>query len=279
MDALLDRAEKASPTAAAILKQAREKGVSYVFSDNLKKAYGGYIPCENKVCLSSNVSNDLLLTILVHESRHALQTMRKDLKLNVKSAVMINRAQEADAMAVQCRAAYEMWRTEPQAFVKFTDLYPNIMAAFHFSSEKKKDARAAMGAAFKEWFRNETYVSAYDEAALDFMALGKTRPKSFSRNVTSKEIAETLCVFEGQQYVHSAFLESRRATTVREDIAVKAAQTEVKHTFPKHAVVSDTSADYFFIKRKDGGIITPAHRGREAAATLLYASLTEKRGR
>lgn len=277
INSLIERATKASPIAADVLKKAQDNGVSFVFDDGMKNAVGAYNPLFKKVCLSSRASDETLLTTIVHESRHATQKLRKDFSQDLKSAIQINRAQEADAMAVQCAAAFEMRRSEPDAFLDFSTEYNYIMWGFHKNYEKTHSMDAGIEGAFKSWYENDRYISSYDERAVDFMRIGKSQRSAFTQNVPEKDIADALCRFNGKRYIGAAFLGSQKATTVHADIAKRAELLEKKGLFGILRGKENCSTDYFFLRNEDGTVHKPKRRSSEETEIIKAALRTKGR--
>ena len=299
INSLIERATKASPIAADVLKKAQDNGVSFVFDDGMKNAVGAYNPLFKKVCLSSRASDETLLTTIVHESRHATQKLRKDFSQDLKSAIQINRAQEADAMAVQCAAAFEMRRSEPDAFLDFSTEYNYIMWGFQKNYEKTHSMDAGIEGAFKSWYENDRYISSYDERAVDFMRIGKSQRSAFTQNVPEKDIADALCRFNGKRYIGAAFLGSQKvkfvdndnrmwyigaaflgsqkATTVHADIAKRAELLEKKGLFGILRGKENCSTDYFFLRNEDGTVHKPKRRSSEETEIIKAALRTKGR--
>lgn len=274
---LIERASKASPIAASVLKEAQNSGVTFVFDDGMKNAVGAYNPLAHRIFLSSWASDETLLTTIVHEGRHATQKLRKDFSQDLKSAIQINRAQEADAMAVQCAAAFEMRRSEPDAFSDFSTEYNYIMWGFQKNYDKTHSMDAGMEGAFKGWYENDRYVSSYDERVVNFMRIGKSQRSAFTREVSEKDIADALCKFNGKRYIGAAFLGNQKATTVRTEIAKRAELLERKGLFGILKSRENCSTDYFFLRNEDGTVRKPKRRSTEGVEIVKAALRTKGR--
>lgn len=270
MENLIRRTEKASPIAADILKQAREKGVKFKFG-NLNNAYGAYSRYRNEIILSPQYSDEDLMTTLVHEGRHSLQELRRDSSQNLKTAIVVDRANEADAFAFQAAAAFEMKKTAPRAYAAFLYKYPNLMWRYEKEFYKNRKVEDGLGGAFKEWFNNYVYVESYDKRTVDFMKLARTQRGAYRQNLNGEEVAAKICRYKGRGYLQDGFLSSRKALTVSEEIAAGAEQAEKGHIRHTLLPAKQTSADLFYVMKDNGTTALPKRREEKRNVALVNA--------
>lgn len=95
------------------------------------------------VSLNEKASDAKLLSTIVHECRHSEQTPVHDHTYSVYDSVCEVRAMEADAMAHECAAVYQMRKAEPETYEAFCERHGGIMKAYETSFEARKDPAAA----------------------------------------------------------------------------------------------------------------------------------------
>lgn len=221
---IISRAVNGSKTALAVLKEAEKKGLSmnkYMFA-SLEGVHASYSPFFNVILLNTHSSDEQLASTIVHEARHACQIGRKfDYKNDALTTIMQTRVPEADAMAIQCAAAYEMGveGTDDKVWKAFCAGHSEIAKAYREEKEKGK-GQTALSAAFQAWFDDVPYVNSYDKGEAESISGRGVYSDSFSSKISSKEILQDLCVFDGSNYMSSAinFLETPRALWVTESV-------------------------------------------------------------
>lgn len=264
VDRLIDRICKSSPTGKKIVESAIARGISIGIDGDKGNSLGSYIPSMKYVSLNEKASDAKLLSTIVHECRHSEQTPVHDHTYSVYDSVCEVRAMEADAMAHECAAVYQMRKAEPETYEAFCERHGGIMKAYETSFEARKDPAAAKNEAFKAWYDHAEYVELYDCATVEFMAMGSLYSGAYKKEIPSKEMAENI------GYVEPEFFTSARASTVSEETAKDAAKAERGHI--RHALKIfnrskiKTSADKFFVRAADGTVSAPK---QTAAADIL----------
>ncbi len=255
VDRLIDRICKSSPIGKKIVESAIARGISIGIDGDKGNSLGSYIPSMKYVSLNEKASDAKLLSTIVHECRHSEQSPVHDHTYTVYASVCEVRAMEADAMAHECAAVYQMRKAEPETYAAFCKRHGGIMQAYETSFETHKEADKAKAEAFKAWYDHAEYVEMYDRSTVDFMALGKLYTGGYKKDLSSKQLSEDI------GYVEPAFFASDRARTVSEEIAKEAAKTERGHM--RHALKFfgkskiQTSADNFFVRGRDGKVTAP----------------------
>ena len=264
VDRLIDRICKSSPTGKKIVESAIARGISIGIDGDKGNSLGSYIPSMKYVSLNEKASDAKLLSTIVHECRHTEQTPVQDQTYSVYDSVCEVRAMEADAMAHECAAVYQMRKAEPETYEAFCERHGGIMKAYETSFEARKDPAAAKNEAFKAWYDHAEYVELYDCATVEFMAMGSLYSGAYKKEIPPKEMAENI------GYVEPEFFTSARASTVSEETAKDAAKAERGHI--RHALKIfnrskiKTSADKFFVRAADGTVSAPK---QTAAADIL----------
>ena len=264
VDGLINRICKSSPLGKKIVESAIARGISIGIDGDKGNSLGSYIPSMKYVSLNEKASDAKLLSTIVHECRHSEQSPVHDHTYTVYASVCEVRAMEADAMAHDCAAVYQMRKAEPETYAAFSKRHGGIMKAYETSFEARKDPAAAKNEAFKAWYDHAEYVELYDCATVEFMAMGSLYSGAYKKEIPPKEMAENI------GYVEPEFFTSARASTVSEETAKDAAKTERGHI--RHALKIfnrskvKTSADKFFVRAADGTVSAPK---QTAAADIL----------
>lgn len=215
MRRLMETAKKNSPTAARTINYAFAYGCGFNFQD-VDKAYGAYDKSNNMVYLNPKYSDEELLSTLVHECRHALQPKEFETWANnIRTNLQWVRAAEADAMAHECAAAYEMKNDLPQVWNIFKQKHTGIATAYEAAADKPDKA---LGEAFKAWHDDLKYVSKYDKNTLDQLSfyVGRAGTNFLKGSIPAEEIGEKMCRKDGKSYLEKGFMESAGALTVDE---------------------------------------------------------------
>ena len=250
---IIDRVSKSSPLGRKIVNSALSKGVVIEMEQGDNNVNGRYVPSMKCVFLNAYVPDDVLLATIVHECRHSEQSLDYGHTYSVHSAVSIVRALEADAMAHECAAVYQMRKTEPETYDAFCFRHEKVMKAYEQSFETEKDENKAKEEAFKAWYDHQEYVEQYDAHTVDYMAMGKLYAGAYKKEVSSKDFLNDI------GYVNPDFFNSARANTVSHDVAKGAEKVERSHI--RHLLKFDksnikTSAEKFFVRSQSGQIET-----------------------
>lgn len=270
VEKLVARICKSSPLGKKIVESAVERGVCIGFDGDKGKALGSYTPSMKYVSLNDTATDAQLLSTIVHECRHSEQKPVHDHSYSVCSNIAEVRAVEADAMATECAAVYQMRKAEPETYDAFCKRHGGMMRAYEQSFSAEKDADKARAEAFKAWYDHAEYVEQYDRAVVDFMGMGMLYSGAYKKEITPKQLADEI------GYVDAGFFASARANTVSEKTAQEAAKVERGHV--RHALrlfgrsKIKTSADYFYVRSADGKVEPPKRERNIAAAVIGKAN-------
>lgn len=268
VEQLIARVCKSSPLGKKIVESAIERGVCIGIDGDKGNCLGSYTPSLKYVSLDEKAPDAKLLSTIIHECRHSEQSPIRDHSYSVYSNVAEVRAVEADAMAHECAAVYQMRKAEPDTYAAFCERHGGMMKAYEASFEKDKNADKAKSEAFKAWYDHASYVENYDRSVVDFMEMGKLYSGAYKKEISAKQLADEI------GYVDAAFFDSARANTVSEKTAKNAAKVERGHV--RHALKLfgrskiKTSADYFYVRASDGKVEPPKRqRFNPAVANAL----------
>ena len=212
---LMDTARQNSPTAAKVINTAFAYGCGFNFN-RLDKCQGAYDPVCNMVYLNPARSDEELLTTLVHESRHSLQPKDfKNAQNNIRTNLQWTRATEADAMAHECAAAFEMGAVLPKVWDSFKQKHAGIASSYE-AAIQSGDQNKALNEAFKAWHDDAKYVAIYDTETIDRLSYlsGRGQANALKNDIPAEEIGRRICRKDGESYLESGFMTSARALTV-----------------------------------------------------------------
>lgn len=266
---LIARICKSSPLGKKMVESAIERGVCIGIDGDKGKALGSYTPSMKYVSLSDKATDAQLLSTIVHECRHSEQNPVHDHSYSVYSNIAEVRAVEADAMAHECAAVYQMRKAEPETYDVFCKRHGGMMRAYEQSFVADKDENKAKAEAFKAWYDHAEYVENYDRAVVDFMGMGMLYSGAYKKEIAPKQLADEI------GYVDAGFFASARANTVSEKTATETAKVERGHV--RHALKLfgkskiKTSADYFYVRSADGKVEAPK-RERNPVAVIGKAN-------
>ena len=255
VEKLIARVCKSSPLGKKIVESAIERGVCIGIDGDKGNCLGVYTPSLKYVSLDEKAPDAKLLSTIIHECRHSEQSPIRDHSYSVYSNVAEVRALEADAMAHECAAVYQMRKAEPDTYAAFCERHGGMMQAYEASFEKDKNADKAKSEAFKAWYDHASYVENYDRSVVDFMGMGMLYSGAYKKEITPKQLSQEF------GYVDEAFFASARANTVSEETAKNTAKVERGHV--RHALKLfgrskiKTSADYFYVRTSDGKVEPP----------------------
>lgn len=269
VEKLIARICKSSPLGKKMVESAIERGVCIGIDGDKGMALGSYTPSMKYVSLSDKATDAQLLSTIVHECRHSEQNPVHDHSYSVYSNIAEVRAVEADAMAHECAAVYQMRKAEPETYDVFCKRHGGMMRAYEQSFVADKDENKAKAEAFKAWYDHAEYVENYDRAVVDFMGMGMLYSGAYKKEIAPKQLADEI------GYVDAGFFASARANTVSEKTATETAKVERGHV--RHALKLfgkskiKTSADYFYVRSADGKVEAPK-RERNPVAVIGKAN-------
>lgn len=275
---LIERVSKSSPIGKRIIESALERGVSIGMEADKGGSLGSYMPSFKYVSLNERVSDEQLLSTIVHECRHSEQKMKRDMSYTVYASIAETRAIEADAMAHECAAVYQMRKSEPETYKLFNERHGGIMKAYEVSFEKNKDETKAKAEAFKAWYDHAEYVELYDRSVRKFMEMGQMHSGAYKQDLSVKVLSDNV------PYVEPEFFTSQRASTVSEETAIDAAKIERGHIRHAFKIFSrsklPTSADNFYVRDTKGNVTPPKAKPKpEKANAALMAKVAAKKER
>lgn len=269
LNKLIERVSKSSPIGKRVIESALERGISIYFDSENDNTLGKYIPSMECVILNEKYPDDKLLSTIVHECRHSEQKPVKDHTYTILAGARETRALEADAMAHECAAVYQMRKTEPETYKLFKQRHTGIMLAYENSFEKEKDEKKAKSEAFKAWYDDASYVELYDRGIVEFMAMGSMYSGGYKNDMPAEKLIENV------DYVEKSFFDSKRAMTFSEKVAKetqKAERGHIRHLlniFGRNKI--KTSADDMYVRKQDGSVSSPKNKLDAIMKKMLMA--------
>ncbi len=285
LETLINHVKKNSPTGKKLIEEAQEKGVTFYMDTLNANTLGVFSGSTNSIALNESFSNDKLVSTLVHEARHANQDPPQNMNSDVHSMVSCVRAMEADAMAHECAAVFEMGGAPMSSFLLS---HRHISSSYHKGLKKTKDKQEALTEAFKAWYDDKAYVSKYDEKTIETSKIGQLMKEAYTHKVTPEMLSQAV------PYIEPKFFPSERANTMEEKLVKKAQKVEKKHIRHAfnffHRSKIETSSDLFYVRKEQGKIDPPkreaeqAHQKAQSAKNpspqkLALTALQQKRGR
>lgn len=163
-----------SKTGRDTLRQASETGHSFLLYAENDGRGGFYNEAHRLICLHASDDKDFICSVLVHEARHSIQfdqvpefreTYRNN-DLNFKSYMIVNRAIEADAVAVQTKFGYELAQLGdygPLNVIK-NGYFSAAAEAVEQAAEKGKlDHPDTLKNAANAWYKSSRIICWYDD--------------------------------------------------------------------------------------------------------------------
>lgn len=257
IERLKEKLSKSGTLGKSIVDAAIAKGVIFCTDTDMGNKSGAYQPATGMIVLNSNMSDDILLASMVHEARHSLQPHGYSHLDTVKSALTVNRAMEADAMAFECAAVVEMKTSQPEAYKEFKTQHPVITDRYEKELAASKDPEKALGKAFESWYENGAYVNQYDAAVLNFMSMGAIYRGAYKHERPASEISEKVCSFFGKSYMPASFFVSQKALTVSLTTATQGSEIEKRHIRHFLSKPKQTSLSSMYVRMPNGEIKFP----------------------
>ena len=276
MRRLMQTAERNSPIAAEVLKEAFSKGCGFRFQV-MDGCAGAYDPA-GMVYLNPVKTDAELLTTLVHECRHASQPqIYVVLANNMRTNLQMCRAKEADACAYECASAFEMKDAVPEVWQKFKHKHHAVAESYSNEINDSNDNHKALSEAFKVFHDDMRYLNKYDSDTLDLLYAHSSRAGRLflTRDIPPEEIADKVCQYKGERYLkETSFMSSARALTVDE-----------KQTWPKTQLIyyraydaydyKDSSLEELYTKTPTGEVKS---QRKEPKPTETQKSINEEKG-
>ena len=164
-----------SPTGRDTLQQASEMGHSFrLYCENDNRG-GFYNPYNREICMNTlGAHPDFICSALVHEARHSIQfdqvpefmqRFRDFANLDFKSYTIVNRAVEADAVAVQSKFNAEMAMagdTGPYEAMRFHQSANVSEFMMQAARQGRLDDPATLKEGANKWYESTGLIDFYD---------------------------------------------------------------------------------------------------------------------
>lgn len=189
-----------------ILEKAAQNG----YSIHMNYISGAAAACDSKnkrIILNPAFSEDMLISSIVHEARHAEQDANATWTgergaFTMETELMLSRAQEADAQAIAAAACFEI-RANTGNAGPLAEMYQcdsSIVGPLAGAAESKTSAVTGemLRAAFKGWYKNESIVESYEKcyqcAQMGYaMAKDDYSKTPYDKALTSAQIVSAFC--------------------------------------------------------------------------------------
>ena len=190
------------------------------------------------------------------------------------AAGLYNLTPEADAMAVQCAAVFEMRLSNPKIFEEFRAKHPEIAKAYEEEARASKDTQKALSSAFKTWYRDTEYVDGYDRDVAAFMKKHYSPTRSL-RIVSDRDLIRDLCPYMRHD---KEFFASKEANTMKRDTYDTARKIELDRAPFSRSPVR-TSLDTMRIRESDGKITEPMNKRYPPLSRMTPQNIASRLGR
>lgn len=205
---LINTVAENSPIGLAVMEAAFKEGYSLQMVSATGWS-GTVIPEAKMIYLNPLAEDAALVNTLVHECRHVEQYAKglptSHHEYNLKDAIKISRAKEADAEATSTAACYEImvntgidgpWLAQKEKTPKITG---GLMAAVPYESSPV--TTEMLQGAFDGWFQNPKIIETYENTILMTQCLDNSLSTwrnlkvedYFQKQMSSKEIVTSIC--------------------------------------------------------------------------------------
>ena len=243
------------------------------------ECYGYYNPDYNKIALNPYMSDEDLLTTLVHETRHAWQSTKMDTntpKMTPKAFLMTGFAAEADACAAEVSFAYEMKEKNPKIWEAHQKSpYGEMGNVYEKAMNETGDAGKARAEAMMAWYNlpvKQKYTGQYTEF-LSLVANGwLMNPANFTEDRDGQMLADAFGTdYEGKRFFSDGkALESEKRIYVDETQADDLCSSMFRYMTGCERSAEDFGLDKIAVHCQDGKKTTCADIVRQ------YQEATEK---
>ena len=233
VDRLLKRICETTPLGKQIVESAEKRGISIGIDGDKGNAWGSYSPSMKYVSLNEKATDAQLLSTIVHELRHSEQKPEHDFNNTVFASIAEVRAMEADAMAHECAAVFEMRSEEVGVYLDFMENNPEVFRPFVQAYNKNGSLDEAKAAAFEAFYTDETFVKTYDSRTVSFYEKGM---KPGKKEVSGRELCDKIA-----PYMTPAFFNRDSARRLAPEIEKRLAPLTGKTSAP--SVVKNRCAE------------------------------------
>ncbi|MGN1080444.1 MAG: DUF6782 family putative metallopeptidase [Alphaproteobacteria bacterium] len=205
---------KGSPLGKKLLEEAASAGYSLSMG-YMNNVAGTCDAKEKRIVLNPSLPDSVLVSTLVHESRHAQQDQRANWtskfgQHNFVSEVMLFRAIEADAQAAAAAACYEILQNTGNRgpYHSMYESDPLIVSAFSSKKTEQpgKVTPEMFQAAFNGWYKNSEMLEGYERSYFSgrmrhAIQTGDFSDTPYDRSLTSSQIVQAFCTdMDGECY-------------------------------------------------------------------------------
>lgn len=202
--------------------------LGYTFAFEVGNFDGMCMPKDKKILLNPYEKIERLMTVIVHEGRHAIQA-----ELTAESAPAFqdtqvasyykkSRAIEADATAHEMAFIYETRDVDPAVYQHAAERNLPMFRAFVDEMDKSGDEKKAMQASFEAWYETPRYIDFYDKfhkeraQLIVNQAVPQNYTDAFSKEYRNEDILK-MCLYDGKPYINPEFLDSKKAFSLAEN--------------------------------------------------------------
>lgn len=236
--------------------------LGYTFAFEAGNFDGMCMPKNKKILLNPYEKIERLMSVVVHEGRHAIQA-----ELAVKDAPEIqdmqaasyfrkSRAIEADATAHEMAFIYETRESDPAVYRHAEKRNLPAFRAFVDEMDSSGDERKAMQASFEAWYETPRYIEFYDGYHAGCVqkvaahAVSSGYKGAFSTEYKNEDILK-MCLHNGESYIAPEFLDSPKAFSLAQGHKQTMAEAVEKYETAVPGAQKDRSFMKMYTREKD----------------------------
>ncbi|MBR1777791.1 MAG: hypothetical protein IJ752_04310 [Alphaproteobacteria bacterium] len=203
---IINTIAKGSKIGKTVLEKAAENGYT-IHMDYISGAAAACCSQNKRIILNPAFSEDMLISSMVHEARHAEQDMNATWTgergaFTIETELMLARAKEADAQAIAAAACFEI-RANTGNAGPLAEMYQcdsHIVGPLNNAAADRNSpvTTKMLQEAFKGWYNNEsiteTYERCYQVAQMNYASeKGDYSKTPFDKPLSSAQIVTDLC--------------------------------------------------------------------------------------